>query len=66
MAYGGEPDNFDSLLDDIDSINELTKFDDLNIGHDFAAMRRLQNARPTTTRYGISFVKFSSTYEVFF
>ena len=58
MAFGGEPDNYDSLLDDLDSINELTKFDHMNLGHDFTAMRRLQNERPTTSHYGIPFVTF--------
>lgn len=51
MASGGDSD-YDWLYDDPDSINELTKFDDANVGHDFAAMRRLQNAKPSTALHG--------------
>ena len=45
-----DENNFDFLLDDLDTINDLTKFDDLNLGHkpEIVAAQRCQTS--TTSR----------------
>ena len=45
-----DPEDYDNLLDDISAINDLTRFDDLNVGHNFGDKKLRQSAvTPTDT-----------------
>jgi hypothetical protein len=56
----------DNLLDDIDTINDLSKFDSLNLGHNLRAVaerRRKRQNRPRLDPANVATV-FSAVLEV--